>query len=208
MRDLAVALAMPLLGDTELEDDLVHTLDEQDLDARTYRALEPEWLVAEALLALCHPRPTPEGFCPRTISVLVGGIADIINRNMKRRGENISLSAKKTGLVLRSLGVRTKTLGSLGRGIVMTPAIREGIHRVAQRLGISRRNLIPITDNEPKHCGAPCILCEKFRLTAGLNFFEPANQRHARPRTNRGLFQPDPEALTCSESAKLLADSK
>jgi hypothetical protein len=176
MKDLASALAAPLLGEAELEDDLVSMLDQQDRDARMQRALEPEWLVAEALFALCHPGPTSEGYCPKRISVLVGGIANIINEQMKRRGEDITMSAKKTGLVLRSLGIRTKSLGNLGRGIVTTPATRTGIHRVAQKLGISRRNLLPITGIELEYGGAPCALCEKFRLTSGLKFVELTEQ--------------------------------
>ena len=66
VKELARALAVPLLGSANLEKALTEILHEQDLDARVHRALEPEWLVAEALFSACHPRAMASGLFPRT----------------------------------------------------------------------------------------------------------------------------------------------
>jgi hypothetical protein len=192
VRDLGRALGVPLLGNADLEKDLSEILHEQDRDARVHRALEPEWLVAEVLFGLCHPRPLTSGLFPTIVSAFVGSIAATVNEKMKERGEGVTLTAKKTGLVLRALGFRTQLLGSLGRGVVFTPAVRAAIHRLAQRLGINRRNLVPSLDDAPKYGGAPCALCEKFSLTGGLRLAEFAEPRPPRRSGHRRrLFELD-----------------
>jgi hypothetical protein len=171
VRDIARAIAIPLLGDTKLETDLIDALDQQDCDARVHRALEPEWFVVEALFALCHPdgaRPNP--LQPKTCAILVGGIAKTINHRMSEQGEDVRLTAKRTGLVLRALGIRTKLLGKLGGGIELTAAVREKVHQLSQQFGFNRRSLLTLVGDEPDYGGAPCALCTKYGLTGKLKF--------------------------------------
>jgi hypothetical protein len=172
IRDIAHALARPLLGDVELETDLISMLEQQDRDARIQRTLEPEWLVLEALFSLCHPRPRGDGLVPKATGILVGGIADQVNQAMADRGEDVRLSAKKTGLILRALGFRTKSLGKLGRGLELTAVVREHVHRLSERFGLDRKMLLTIVGDEPEYGGELCSLCEKFGLNAGLKFVE------------------------------------
>src|SRR6202007_3282622 len=50
--------------------------------------------------------------------------------------------------------------------------IRGSVHCIAKRLGINRRNLVASLDDAPKYGGAPCALCEKSSLAAGLRLAE------------------------------------
>jgi len=190
-RDLAHALGVPLLGDSELEAGLVEVLQRQDEDSRVLQSLEPEWLVVQALFALCHETSPWGTRLPRKLAaVLVGGIAEKINLRMSELGEDLRLSAKKTGLVLRELGVRTKVLGNLGRGIELTPALRETVHKISRNFGVDRRSLINPVGGEPAYGGAPCTQCEKFGLTGGLKYVGAPERAPVGPiRTRPGLFE-------------------
>jgi hypothetical protein len=194
IEDIAHALARPLLGDVELETELIGMLEQQDRDARIQRTLEPEWLVLEALFSLCHPRPRHDGLIPKATGILVGGVADEVNQAMADRGEDVRLSAKKTGLILRALGFRTKSLGKLGRGLELTTVVREHVHRLSERFGLDRKMLLSIVGDEPVYGGEMCALCEKFGLTAGLKFVEQYVRRPPAPPSGlrRALFSEGP----------------
>jgi hypothetical protein len=182
MRDLAHALATPLLGDVELEKELIEALEWKDSEARVHRSLEPEWLVAQVLFRLCHPdHGLGNPLTGRLAAATVGAISIEINEMMARRGEDQRLQARRVGAIMRTLGVRTKSLGNLGRGIELTPDVREQIHGLAQRMGITRKDLLNLFGGEPEFGGAPCKACEKFRLLAGLKFVAPAKPATVRP---------------------------
>jgi hypothetical protein len=181
IKDIARALAIPLLGNVELETTLVNALEQEDMEARVQQSIEPEWLVVEALFFLCHrddARPNRSLF--GNSAVLVGGVAETINRRMSDHGEDVRLTARRTGAILRALGIRTKKLGKLGRGIELTPAAREMVHKLSRQFGFTRRSLLTLVGDDPVYGGAPCWFCEKFGLTAGLKFvpvrdWEPAH---------------------------------
>jgi hypothetical protein len=194
LRDIAFSLAAAFCGDSEIQNRLIDMLEQQDADALVRRALEPEYLVAEQLFALCHPNEVTQSRSPRKVlSITVGGLAQIINHRMSKLGEGVHLSAKRVGLTMQALGFRTKLLGNQGRGIELSSAVCEKTHQVARQFGVSRRNLLCIVGDEPEYGGAPCALCEKFGVTGGLKFValpKPLNLRAARGRhfgDNRGL---------------------
>jgi hypothetical protein len=189
-RDIAEALAAPLLGDTELENCLIDVLDQQDHDARIQQSLEPEWLVMETLYDLCHQDDArPRRFLRKTCSIPVGGIAKMINQRMENRGEDVRVPAKKTGLILRGLGIRTTSLGNQGRGIQLTSVVREKVHKLSRQFGFNRRNLLSEGD-QAEYGGAPCALCEKYGLTAGLKFVALPEWTPTRSiRARRALFE-------------------
>jgi hypothetical protein len=191
IRDIARAIAIPLLGDTTLETDLIDGLGQQDCDARVHQSLEPEWLVVEALFALCHPEGVrPNHLEPKACALLVGGISKMINHRMSERGEDVRLTAKRTGLVPRALGIRTKLLGKLGRGIELTSAVREKVHKLSQQFGFNRRSLLTLVGDEPDYGGAPCALCTKYGLTGNLKFVALRDWKSANPkRTRRNLLE-------------------
>ena len=96
----------------------------------------------------------------------------MVNNKLRIHGEDFSLTSRKVGEVLRSLGLKTESLGHLGRGLKFTSGLNRKIHAVAQRLGIDRRSIATLSGLEYGAGGAPCALCEKFGLTGGLQFTE------------------------------------
>ena len=54
MRQIARALVSPLLGVESYTSEFLEVLEDYDNEARIDRSLEPEWLVAEVLMAVCH----------------------------------------------------------------------------------------------------------------------------------------------------------
>jgi hypothetical protein len=147
---------------------VLSALRERDSAAKIERALEPEWLTEENLFRLIHEGPVH--------SILVGGIAASINKKLKFRGEDFRISARRVGSVLKSLDLKTEGLGSLGRGLLFTPAMTRQIHAVARRLGISRRTIATSQGIENGYGGRPCLLCEEFGLTDDLRFHDPSNR--------------------------------
>jgi hypothetical protein len=167
IKQIARALTAPLLGAAESTSMLLTILGEHDDEVRIERSLEPEWLVAETLLAVCH-----EGMeNGRLVSeILVGGVAAQVNQRLQAQGEDIRLGAKKVGLVLKSLGVGTVQLGRLGRGLKLSSVQSWKIHEIAAQLGIDRSAIAPLPALESGYGGAPCALCRKFGITGGLHF--------------------------------------
>jgi hypothetical protein len=175
MKQVALALVASIQG--HRESIVLSKLRERDRDAQTERSLEPEWLAAEILFGLVHERAVH--------SILVGGIASSINEKLKFRGEDFRISARKIGSVLKSLGVRTESLGCLGRGLLFTPAMNRQIHAVARHLGISRCTIATSQGLEAGYGGQRCLLCEEFGLTDGLRFKDPSNRTPRRSNQNR-----------------------
>jgi len=128
-RQLARVLLAPLQEDEQAQADLITVLRECDRETQVERLLEPEWLVEEALFAIAHEQ-LPNG--ERRYASLVGGIAEDVNEDLKRRGEDFSLSARRVGAVLKSLGIKTARIGNLGRGLKITPGFHRKVHEVAR----------------------------------------------------------------------------
>ena len=182
MKQVALALVAPIQDDTESASVVLLALRGRDHDSEIERALEPEWLAATILFELIHEGPVH--------SILVGGIAASINEKLKFRGEDFRISARKIGSVLKSLGLKTETLGSLGRGLLFTPAMNTQIHAVAQHLGISRRTIATAQGLEAGYGGRRCVICEALNLTGGLRFKDSRTRIPRRSNRNRkGLFQ-------------------
>lgn len=183
MKQIARVLAAPFEGDPERRGLLVTILSERDEANRIERSLEPEWLVAETLFAICHPSPD----CLRPWSILVGGIAADVNERLRHQGEEVKLSARKVGSTLTSLGLRTKRLGNSGRGLVFTQAVMHEIHRVVRTLGMDRKYITNQTTLRAGNGGLRCELCEQVGITGGLRFIErdklQGERIRSRPRT-------------------------
>lgn len=184
-KQIARALTAPLLGDSAITTELLAILRDYDNDVRIERFLEPEWLAVEAIFDACHEGMENE----RTISeILVGGVAVHVNARLEFRGEDLRLGAKKIGLVLRSLGLRTTRLGRLGRGLRLTCVVQRKVHEIARQLGIDRRTIATLPGLENGYGGAPCALCEEFGVTGGLKFVGIKKFRQQAPRP----LQPGP----------------
>ena len=187
MKQVARALVAPIQGHTESESIVISALRERDRAGKIERALEPEWLTEENLFRLIHEGPIH--------SIVVGGIAASINEKLKFRGEDFRISARKIGSVLKSLGLKMETLGSLGRGLLFTPGLNRQIHAVAQHLGISRRTIATAQGLEAGYGGRRCLLCEEFGLTDGN---DPSNRtpRRFNINTHPTWIWTETEALT------------
>jgi hypothetical protein len=152
MRQIGLALTAPFGEHHQCLSVLHEILGEHEDEDLVERSLEPEWLVAELLLEKCHEGSRNRGF---TSGILVGEVATQVNWKLENQGEHLTLSPKKVGLVLKSLGLRTNRLGRSGRGLIFSTALEREIHEVAARLGI-----VPST----WRFGDPvCDLCERLR---------------------------------------------
>jgi len=167
MRQITRALLSPLLGVEPFTSELLEVLEDYDDEVRIDRSLEPEWLVAEALMAVCHEGNKSRRF---ELGLLVSDVSNEVNQMLRYRHEDLRLSAKKVGMVLKALGLRTTRLGRSGRGFRLTPTLNRRIHEIAMQLGIDRRALATTMGLQIYYGGARCVLCEELGLEAGLRF--------------------------------------
>ena len=176
-QDIGRALLLPIMGDGELERQLVTIVEAHDQQAEVSRDGEPEWFVVIALLYLAHTRGP--GAPVRWTAKLIGEGAQ---SGAELRGESFNLKPRKVGEILRSLGLNTRQLGSLGRGLESSSKLKEQIHEIAKRLGICAGDLFT-----PEFPDAPlsCTLCEKYSLgfdnTGRKLRFEPFSLVSPRP---------------------------
>jgi hypothetical protein len=129
--------------------------------------------------------------------ILMGGVAAYVNQKLENRGEDLRLGAKKAGVDVRGLGLRTEQLGRWGRGLKLrSSSVKRKVHEIARQLGIDRRTIAPLTALEHGYGGAPCVLCEEFGLTGGLRFAEinKIPRRSLRPSQRRRLFDRMPDS--------------
>jgi energy-coupling factor transporter ATP-binding protein EcfA2 len=174
MRDIGRALAVPLLGEIQLESDLIQVLHEQDTDALSERSQDPTWWVVETLFDCCH-RKTGE-FC-------VGDLAEFVNDRRHFAGEGEKrLTSRRVGAILKTLGIKTKRLGSWGRGFEFDRQLSRKAHALARAFGITRLEITSWMAVKSGNGGPPCSLCAEFNLNAGLRFPSlPTTRRKRRP---------------------------
>jgi len=158
VQDMARALALPIIGDTELESQVLTIVEAHGRQAYVGRDNEPEWFVAVTLLNLAHllGPGAPNRWTAKMIS-------DGVQSNAQRRGESYNPKPRKVGEILRSLGLNTKPLGSPGRGLESSAKLKDQIHEIAKGLGICAGDLLT---PEFQHAPLTCARCEKY----GLNF--------------------------------------
>jgi hypothetical protein len=155
MRDLALALAAPVLGNPQLEAHLFKVLAAQDKEAKVARHGEPEWAVLTALYRDCH----------RTGGTLtVGSLAYTVSDVLIGNDETYHLSPRAVGSTLRSLGLNTEKLGNQGRGFRLTKQFVHRVHKLASELGIKRADILPYATVDAGYAGYPCSHCAAFGL--------------------------------------------
>ena len=132
MLDIARALALPMLGDSDLERELLEIIRPHDAQAKVDRHGEPEWAVMTALLGKIHIRGA--GSAVLTVKQLTSAV----EFTLARAGETYHLEPRKVGDILRSLGFPTQRLGCLGRGLRISKTLVRSIHITAKNLGICR----------------------------------------------------------------------
>jgi hypothetical protein len=120
---IAQALGAPLVRDPELQSGIIELLKEQDQQARIDRGSGLNAVVLRAVLFHCH-----EG---EQRQVLVREIASVVNRIYGEEGESLKISNETAGHVLKSLGLYTRRLGNMGRGLLLDTATQVRAHELA-----------------------------------------------------------------------------
>jgi hypothetical protein len=184
MRDLARALVAPLLGNRQLEQQLLDDLGSLNEEAKLSRHGEPEWAVATALFQECH--------CTRG-SLTVGALTETVNEVLGRIGESYALQPRAVGDVLRSLRLRTRKLGNLGRGLRITQQLTGQVHRLACDLGIKRSDILNYQAVDAGYGGLPCKLCDDYGLLiredgTKLRTVDPFKTFREKGRVGTGLY--------------------
>jgi hypothetical protein len=180
VRDLALALAVPLLGSPQLEAQLFRDLAVHDKEAKLARHSEREWVVATALYLECHrARGT----------LTVGTLACTVSEVLMGNGETYHLSARAVGSILRCLGLSTEKLGNQGRGLRLTNKLVRRVHELAFAFGIKRAYTLPYATVDAGYAGRRCSLCSQFDLLTRddgkkLRSITPREMR----RPSRGLY--------------------
>jgi hypothetical protein len=155
MKDIARALAIPLLGDAELESAVTELLRPQDTEAKLKRTSDPEWVVATALYRMSH--------CGANYWTALE-IACEANDVLAGYGEPYRLEARRVGDILRVLHFPTEKLGNRGRGLRVTQDLCRLIHRTAKQLGLCRADILDPENVLDGYGGYRCDLCVEVGL--------------------------------------------
>ena len=125
VRELARCLGACVAEDPALQQEIIPLLKErnEELQADLECAKYLEAIVVETMFSFCHQE--------RKQSLYVGEIASGVNAILRGRGEMLELTPRQVGSKLRSMGITTKRLDGLGRGIQLLDPIRQRIHRLA-----------------------------------------------------------------------------
>jgi hypothetical protein len=150
-RDIACSLGSCIPNEPDLQKEIASLLRDCDKHARIVKSTNPEAVLLEALLFLCHERSEPHA------SIHVGELANAMRVINQGRGETNSPSPRGVGEILRGLGFQTTRLGKSGRGILLCRDISERVHELAVNFGVpSMRE------------GTPgCTACENARKMGG-----------------------------------------
>ena len=104
-------------------EEIASLLEEHNQQAQFETEMDLNAIVLEVLLTFCHTRDKA--------SVRVAVIAVEVNALLEQIGEMLELSAKAVGARLKTLGLYTKRMDAMGRGLLLTDAVRNLIHRFA-----------------------------------------------------------------------------
>jgi hypothetical protein len=182
MRDLTRALAAPLFGHQQLEQQLIEDLQPQNQGAKLSLHSEPEWVVATALLVEAHHNYGGVF----TVGDLTIEVSDLLGKI----GESYLLKPRAVGNYLRSLGFNPLKLGSIGRGLRMTQQLARQVHKLAADLGIKRADIVYYQAIDAGYAGKCCSLCDEYGLLVQedgtkLRTVDPFKELRERGRVRR-----------------------
>lgn len=154
-RGIARSLGMCVSGEPKLQEaipPLLKARNEElraDLECSQYL----NRFVAEAMLFFCHEEGSK--------SLYVREITSQVNFLLKKDGEMLTLTPKQVGNKLKAMGITTKRLNAMGRGIQLLSPIRQRIHRLARDLCFDFRGAY-------SDLGSPtCPHCEQDHVREG-----------------------------------------
>jgi hypothetical protein len=108
----------------EFQQQIIALLKERNEEVQTDRSTNLCSFVVEAMLSLCHEF--------KRESVRVAEVADRVNTILSQRGEMLTLNAKAVGTRLSKLHLYTKRLDAKSRGLLLTDAALQLIHKLAE----------------------------------------------------------------------------
>ena len=121
-RTIANALGACIIDSPKHQSELISLLKPVAEQRQIDRSTGLEGVTLEATLNLCHGGKT---------EILVGEIATEVNRITKARGERLNYSAEMIGHRIKKVGLSTRRLGKMGKGLVMDLATIARIHELA-----------------------------------------------------------------------------
>jgi hypothetical protein len=125
-RAIANALGACIVDSTKLQSDLIILLTPVESQRQADRSTSLEAVTLEATLNLAHAGKA---------QVLVGEVANEVNRIVEARGERLHYRAETVGHRLKRIGLSTRRLGKAGRGLVMDLATKTRAHELAAVYG-------------------------------------------------------------------------
>jgi len=124
VRELARCLGACVPEEPKFQQKIIALLKEQNEAVQIERATDLDSFVAEAMLSLCQE--------DNRQSVRVAEVANRVNKILSERGELLELNAKAVGTRMNKLQVYTKRLDAKSRGLLLTDAVRQRIHKLAK----------------------------------------------------------------------------
>ncbi|MDP9159843.1 MAG: hypothetical protein M3O09_06385 [Acidobacteriota bacterium] len=146
MRDQVHTWLAPLCDCPNLQKSVRSSLLQLNRENVSHRLIDARSLVAEAALFYCHKKDKNADF------FLIGELAECVNVLLKGRHEDQELTAKKVGLVLRSLGICGERVVE-GYRVMLSENVRAQIH------GIARAYQVPPALDGVKRC-SHCLLAK------------------------------------------------
>jgi hypothetical protein len=110
-------------GVFDFQAELTSLLEAQNQQAQAETGMNLNAILLDVLLSFCHQQD-------RT-AIRVAEVADGVNKALEEMDETIELSPKAVGGRLRSLGLYTQRIDALSRGLLLTDAMRNLIHKLA-----------------------------------------------------------------------------
>ena len=127
-QELAYVLGACIVGDRELQAQIVPLLKERDHEIQVDRSSLLEAIVIEALWAACHDSTSGD--------LSVTELTKSVNTILVGRGEPQEVSPETVGWKLRGLGLRTDFITGGRKGLKLPNEIRAVIHTLAAAYGV------------------------------------------------------------------------
>jgi hypothetical protein len=129
VREVACCLTGCMPDMPYVESEMTSLLEERNLQVQSERETEPISIVIETMLSFCHQKKK---------FVRVAEVATAVNAISEQEGEMLELSPEAVGRKLKLLGLFTNRIDAQSRGLFLTEATRQLIHRLAWDHGVTK----------------------------------------------------------------------
>jgi hypothetical protein len=129
VREVACCLAACVPDMPEVRPEMTFLLEKRNRQVQSDREIDPKLIVLQAMLSFSHQADRK--------SVRVAEVASAVNAILEEQGEMFELNAKAAGGKLGLLGLSTKRLDAKNRGMLLTDARRQLIHKRAWDFGVT-----------------------------------------------------------------------